>query len=389
MSESIITFFPVGNGGMTLLRLNDTKNTTILIDIDIRDTEASEDDICDVAQELRDRLLTDSDNRPYVDAFIFTHHHDDHILGFQSHFHTGSIEDYEKPEEEEEGKIIIRELWSTPCFWKRASENYPLSDDAKAFNKEMKRRVELFEEYQTIQPEGDRAIIVGEDPDGKTNSLGLITRKIDSVFTKINERNISSKFEGFILGPIKRKEDEEDDDFANKNRQSIILQLTIKESNYNHKILMAGDAECFVWETLWSIHKDSDHLDYDLLLNPHHCSWHSLSYDSQSNSDDPKVCEDAKRALSKSKSGARIIAQCKPIKNNNDDPPSKAAKDEYIEIVTDDNFYCTDEYPPKDRIPQPLEFNLPANGPQKKGIKEKSKLSVAALASTKESYPHG
>ena len=151
---------------------------------------------------------------------------------------------------------------------------------------------------------------------------------------------------------------------------------------------MTGDAECFVWETLWSLHKESDHLEYDLLVSPHHCSWHSLSYDSQSD-DEPQVCEDAKSALSQSKSGARIIAQCKPIKNNDNDPPSKAAKDEYVEIVTEDNFYCTDEYPPKDKIPKPLEFNLTSNGPQKKGIKEISKLSVAALASTKESYPHG
>ncbi len=387
MSDSIITFFPVGNGGMTLIRLNDSRETTILIDIDIRDIEASEDDICDVAQELRDRLQTDGD-RPYVDAFILTHHHDDHILGFEKHFHTGLIEDYEVPEEGEEVKIIIRELWSTPCFWKRASDNYPLSEDAKVFNKEMKRRVKLFGENQTIQPEGDRAIIVGEDPDGKTDNLGLITREIDSVFTKINERNISSKFEGFILGTIKQQENEADEDFDNKNRQNIILQLTVKEFNYNHQILMAGDAECFVWETLWSIHKESDHLAYDLLLNPHHCSWRALSYDSQSECDDPQVCEDAKSALSKSKFGARIIAQCKPIKNNDDDPPSKAAKDEYIGIVTKNNFYCTDEYP-KEKKPEPLEFNLTANGPQKKGIKEKSKLALAALASTRESFPHG
>jgi hypothetical protein len=388
MSDSIITFFPVGNGGMTLIRLNDSMKTTILIDIDIRDTEASENDICDVAQELRDRLPTDSNNRPYVDAFILTHRHDDHILGFEKQFHAGSIEDYEVPEEDEEGKIIIRELWSTPRFWKRASGNYPLSDDAKAFNKEMKRRVNLFEENQTIQPENDRAIIVGEDPDGKTDNLGLITRDIDSGFAKINERYISSKFEGFILGPIKQQEDEADEDFDQKNRQSIILQLTIKESNYNHKILMTGDAECFVWKTIWKLYKESDRLDYDLLLNPHHCSWHALSYDSQSECDDPQVCEDAKSALSQSISSARIIAQCKPIKNNDDDPPSKAAKDEYIGIVTENNFYCTDEYP-KEKNPEPLEFNLTANGPQKKGIKEKSKLSVAALASTKESYPHG
>lgn len=388
MSDSVITFFPVGNGGMTLIRLNDLSKTTILIDINIRDTSSSEDDICDVAQELNDRLPKDSKKRPYVDAFILTHHDNDHILGLKEHFHLGSLADYKEPEGDEIAKIVIRELWSTPRFWKQASANYSLSDDAKDFNKEMKRRVKLFEDNKYIQPEGERAIIVGRDPDGKTDGLDSIIREIGAAFLKINERNIGTKFEGFILGPVEQQNGEEDEDFENKNRQSIILQIKIKEAQYDHKLLMAGDAECLVWETLWGRYKDSDRLEYDLLLNPHHCSWHSLSYDSQSDDEDPQVCEASKKALNQTKAGARIIAQCKPIKDDNDDPPSKAAKDEYLTIVTEDCFYCTDEYP-TEKKPEPIEFNLTGDGPQKKGVKEKSKLSVAALATTKESYPHG
>ena len=392
MSNSVITFFPVGNGGMTLIRLNDglydSLKTTILIDINIRDVSSSEDDICDVAQELRDRLPIDSKKRPYVDAFILTHHDDDHISGFKENFHVGSLDDYKVPKDDETPKIVIRELWSTSRFCKQASDNYSLSDDAKEFNKEMRRRIKLFEDNQYIQPEGERAIIVGKYPDGKTDGIDLITRGIGTAFSKINERNIGTKFEGFILGPLEQQDNEQDEDFDEKNRQSIILQIIVKEKQYEHKILMAGDAECSVWEILWGCYNNSDRLKYDLLLTPHHCSWHSLSYDSQSEDDNPQVCEDAKSALSQSKSGARIVAQCKAIKDNDDDPPSKAAKDEYLTIVSESCFYCTDEYP-KEKNPEPIEFNLTGDGPQKKGIKEKSKLSVAALVSTKESYPHG
>ena len=392
MSNSVITFFPVGNGGMTLIRLNDglydSLKTTILIDINIRDVSSSEDDICDVAQELRDRLPIDSKKRPYVDAFILTHHDDDHISGFKENFHVGSLDDYKVPKDDETPKIVIRELWSTSRFCKQASDNYSLSDDAKEFNKEMRRRVKLFEDNQYIQPEGERAIIVGKYPDGKTDGIDLITRGIGTAFSKINERNIGTKFEGFILGPLEQQDNEQDEDFDEKNRQSIILQIIVIENQYEHKILMAGDAECSVWEILWGCYNNSDRLKYDLLLTPHHCSWHSLSYDSQSEDDNPQVCEDAKSALSQTKSGARIVAQCKAIKDNDDDPPSKAAKDEYLTIVSESCFYCTDEYP-KEKNPEPIEFNLTGDGPQKKGIKEKSKLSVAALVSTKESYPHG
>jgi len=388
MKDSIITFFPVSNGGMTLLRLNDVWNTSILIDINIRDTSSSEDDICDVSRELVDRLAVDSKKRPYVDAFILTHHHDDHILGFEDFFHLGSLSDYKAPTDDGIPKIVIRELWCTPRFWKQASTNYTLSDDAKAFNKEMKRRVKLFEDTKIIQPEGDRAIIVGKDSDGQTDKLNTIVREVGTAFSKINEHNISAKFEGFIMGPLEKQKDEPYEDFENKNRQSIIMQLNVKEALYTHQILISGDAECLVWETLWKLYQKSDRLDYDLLLNPHHCSWHSLSYDSQSEDPDPQICKDAKSALSKKKAGARIVAQCKPIKDDDDDPPSQAAKNEYLTIVSKECFYCTDEYP-NEKNPEPLEFNLTNAGPQKKGFKEKSKLSLAAIASTKESYPHG
>lgn len=388
MSDSIITFFPVSNGGMQLIRLNDNHKTTILKDINIRSLASTEADICDVAQELRDRLPTDSNKRPYLDVFILTHHHDDHVLGLKEHFHLGPLDDYVDPEEDELPKIIIKEMWCTPRFWKQASTNYALSDDAKAFNKEMRRRVKLFEDSNAIQAEGERAIIIGEDPDGKTDSLGTIVRKIGSSVSKVNERNISSKLEIFILGPISQQDDELDEDFDEKNRQSIVLQMNVKEGKYSNQILMTGDAECFVWEKLWEQYKDTDRLKYDLLSVPHHCSWHSLSYDSQSECDDPKINKNAKNALSQKCIGARIIAQCKPIKDDDSDPPSKAAKDEYLTIVPKNSFFCTDEFPKEDKA-EPLEFNLTCDGPQQKGVKEKSKLSVAALASTKESFPHG
>ena len=72
MANSTVTFFPVGekNGGMTLIKLNDSSKTNILIDCAIGDDSIA--DHCDVNQELRDRLPADSNGRPYVDAFILT-----------------------------------------------------------------------------------------------------------------------------------------------------------------------------------------------------------------------------------------------------------------------------------------------------------------------------
>lgn len=387
MAYSIVTFFPVGekNGGMTLIRLNDNNDTTILIDCSIGDDPIA--DHCDVNQELRDKLPPDSDDRPYVDAFILTHRHDDHLKGFTKHFHTGPLDDYK--DDEDEKKIVIRELWSSHNFWKPASKSYTLCGDAKAFNKEMKRRVELYKENKEIQAEGDRAIIVGKDPDGKTDGLENINYDIGDNFNKINNRLISLKLNGFILSPLERLEDEEDESFNDKNRQSIVMQLTVIQGDQLNKLLMAADAECLIWEALWDKYEDdTEKLEYDILYAPHHCSWHSLSYDSQSKDEDPEICDDAKSALSQSKVGAVIVSQSKVIKASDEDPPSVEAKEEYFGIVEEKQFYCTNEYPDKNK-PEPLEFNLTGDGPQKKGIKEKAKLAVAASASAKEAYPHG
>ena len=368
---------------MILIKLNDSFETHILVDCAIGEDSIA--DYCDVHQELVDRLPQDSDSRPYVDAFILTHRHDDHLTGFKKNFHLGSIENYD----DDESKIIIKELWSSHNFWKPSSSKYNLCEDAKAFNKEMKRRVKLFEENECIQSEGNRAIIIGKDPDGKTDGLGEINYDIDDNFEKINNRNISSKIEGIILSPIEQQENEEDDCFTDKNRQSIVIQLTVKQGTYDNKILLAADAECLVWETLWGKNKkDLDPLKYDILLAPHHCSWHSISYDSQSEDDDPKICENAEKALSQKENNAFIVSQSKIIKDADQDPPSEAAKERYVNIVGENQFICTNEHPDTKK-PEPLEFNLTGDGPQKKGVKEKSKLSKAALASTTVAYPHG
>lgn len=387
MAYSTITFFPVGenNGGMILIKLNDTKKTTILIDCSIGDELIA--DHCDVNQELRDRLPTDSNKRPYVDAFILTHRHDDHVKGFINHFHTGSLDEYD--DDEDEKKIVIKEMWSSHNFWKPSSAKYNLCENAKAFNKEMKRRVDLFKKNETIQSEGDRAIVIGKDPEGRTDNIADIYYDIGDTFTKINNTEISSKLKGFILSPIEQQEGEDDECFTDKNRQSIVMQLTVFQGEYSNNFMMAADAECLVWETLWKKYKnDTEKLKYDVLSAPHHCSWHSLSYDSQSECEDPKTCKDAKKSLSQNKDGAFIVSQSKIIKDSDSDPPSQAAKGEYLGIVCEDHFICTNEHP-DEKKPEPIEFNLTSDGPQKKGIKEKPKMAVAASASVKEAYPHG
>ncbi len=100
-----IEYFRVDNGDMTLITFDSGK--TVLIDCHIRKVADDEDeDTPDVAAQLKDRLKKDDDGRRYVDAMLNSHPDKDHICGLKTHFHLGSLNDYEK----DGGKIVIREI---------------------------------------------------------------------------------------------------------------------------------------------------------------------------------------------------------------------------------------------------------------------------------------
>lgn len=52
----------------------------------------------------------------------------------------GDLDDWS----ESDDKIVIREMWSSPIGFRRASKTLTLCDDAKAWSREAKRRVALY-----------------------------------------------------------------------------------------------------------------------------------------------------------------------------------------------------------------------------------------------------
>ena len=75
-----LSFFPVGNGDMTLVETEG--GYRILIDMNIRAAaDDPDDDTPNVAKELRDRLTRDSQGRLYVDALLVSHPDEDHCRG--------------------------------------------------------------------------------------------------------------------------------------------------------------------------------------------------------------------------------------------------------------------------------------------------------------------
>lgn len=386
-----VTFFPVGNGDMTLITLFD--ETNILIDVNIRSAaDNPDDDTCDVASELRKRIKTDDKGQPYVDVFVLSHPDKDHCTGLQNHFHLGKPEDYvDEPPEGEEKKIFVREIWSSPMVFRRASKNHTLTPDAKAFNTEAKRRVKLYKEkYGVGITDGDRILIIGEDEDPeKTKGLEGILIKEGQTFRYINGKYSNAAWMR-VLGPFP-KQDEEEEKSLVKNHSSVIIQYHIaSDADPAHSeacaFLSGGDAEVAIWKKLWQKHQyNPDYLKYDLLLAPHHCSWHVLSFDSRKDCKDPKVDEEAKKALSQTNEGAIIVSSSKAIKDDDSDPPSYAAKQEYLTISK--NFKCTGEYP-NETSHEPMEFIIAADGPQAPG-KKKSSVEASGISIASSSLYHG
>lgn len=360
-----ITFFPVDNGDMTLISLGDKGETTILIDCNIRGAaDDPNDKTRDVAKDLRERLKRDSKGRPYVDAFLLSHPDQDHCRGIQTHFYLGSSAKYADDEKaDNEKRIVINEMWSSPMVFRRASAEHKLCPDALAFKKEAKRRVALAREKDcTGIDSGDRVLILGEDEDGKTDDILEIVVKVDTDLIKVNGTE-SKVFKGRLLAPLPTTEEDEEE-MLRKNHSSVVLNLELADDASRKTVknfLTGGDAEVLIWEKLWAKHKKSPAaLTYDLLQTPHHCSWHSLSYDSRSDlGDKAKVSADAKSALSQIREGGRIISSSCSIKDDDCDPPSHAAKTEYegIAKTAKGEFLCTAEYP-EASSPAPMEFTI-------------------------------
>ncbi len=253
-------------------------------------------------------------------------------------------------------------------MFRRASKTHTLSDDAKVFNTEARRRIQLNRDKNFAVGNGDRIQIMGEDIDGKTDDLTSIVRKVDTRFSTINGKS-SAFFSAFLFRPpCDAQDDEEEEECLVKNQSSVILNITLAadaQTPDGAKFLTGGDAEVFIWNRQWQRHEtEADVLEYDIMQAPHHCSWHSLSYDSWSDyGEKAKLDADARKALSQTRDGAVIVASCKPIADDDSDPPCIRAKREYVAIVDEakGEFYCTGEYPSEKSL-EPLCFHRHRSG---------------------------
>lgn len=384
MSSQII-FYPVGNGDMTLIKVNDQRKTTILIDMNIRQESLNDgSDYYDVLSDLKNHLRNE-DGVFHLDAFLQTHPDEDHLRGITKHFHLGCPENYSK----KSGKIIIGEIWSSPLVFGRYREE--LCEEAQKFSTEARRRANLFKS-SGVAGEGNRIRVIGEYDDNKLHGIEPITSNSGQSFNSVNGQE-SHMVKMNVLAPLKSIDDD-DNAKLSKNKSSTIIQFEIAGLNgapKNNLFMSGGDAEVEIWERLWAEYQnDTSKLKYHILLSPHHCSWRSLSNDSESDEENPKVSQKALNALSQAERRANIIASSKEIKQDDDTPPSYLAQKEYEKIADSVNgqFRCT-ATDSKQAPPEPIIMNLTPQGIQESDrVSKRSALSVG-IAATSAPRRHG
>jgi hypothetical protein len=298
-------------------------------------------------------LRRDDAKRAHIDTFILTHPDQDHCRGFEDIFYTGDPSEFNESDRRN-GLIIIDELWFAPRIFSSFEDN--LSDSAEAFKEEAGRRMDLYKDTDSNRENaGNRLRIVGYSDSDELKGLNGIITVPGNYVDKINNKRMMD-FSFFIHAPFKIDTDSEE---IERNETCIVLQARFDVDGEKNACLamFGGDAGFKTWETILKRSK-IETLQWDIFLAPHHCSWKFFG-----ESHDAGVAESSKTMLDKKQSGAIIIASCKPVKNDDDNPPDYAAAKLYRNQVGVERFFVTSEY--YNREKRPLIFELTRNGPAK------------------------
>jgi hypothetical protein len=394
---SQIKYYPVDNGDHSLITVDENNVVTnIMVDCNIRETCKGDNDPTqfdvkrDLMATLKKRKINDVEGATYTDIFILTHGDDDHLHGFEKNFYQGDPKNYKKKNKDDE-EVFIDVLWFSPMVMGTAT-----NDDERCFNKEAKRRIQLHRDKSKDKDlPGNRIVIIGNDANENLSGLDLVRRCPGDVVKRFNDRDLTT-FSVFIHSPYQQQLTDEEVD---KNRVSIVFQARFKSTatstDFCTLAMFGGDSDHHAWKII--LEKTKKHgndtkekaLTWDLFLAPHHCSW--SFFNDTPHEDNPEPVKTSLAILDCKRGVAKIIASCKEIKNNKDNPPHYKAKEQYVKKVKDENFLNTATANKNGKTPQPIIFEITTQGPMKPKKQEGSASAAggAGLAAINKPSAYG
>jgi hypothetical protein len=341
--------FSCGCGDSVLLEAH---SKVVLTDIHYRKTRAQDDadgDVPDFAPDIRKAC-----SNHHLDVFVSTHPDKDHVLGFCEVFHCGDPSLWDSDPDDGDPKIIVDEIWCTPYG---VAPNYT-TDQSKPLMDEIARRERL-----QGTAAGDRAGNRLKVMDTGSHSTGSIADGFDwrLLAPSPSEAEVDEAPEGCPPN--------------SSNKTSLVIQWSIKRLWGTNRILLCGDATVEVLERLErEVHrKNPDHLEWHILVAPHHCSRRSIGRVTIGGCRDGEFEESAEAmtTLSEQLGNGYVVASSRRVVRGGETPPSYHAKLRYLRIlaregVVDDavcaRFKCTGGNAEKDK-PANVVFNLSASGP--------------------------
>ena len=364
-----IAFYPVGNGDTSQIILENGKR--VLFDFrHIKKTEDGEGPEINLKNRLTDELS--KAKKKSFDVVVFTHGDKDHIENSTEFFELLHADKYQG-----KGRIKIDELWVPAAMILEIATNDEQSDEFVIWRQEARYRLK----------EG-RGIRVFSKPEKlkdwlKENGLTLESRRslitdagqIVPGFT-LDEDGV----EFFCHSPfIKHVDDSEE----LRNEAALIFNVRFKAGDNTFDYLAIGDSK---WDILEDIvqktknHKNGDRLKWDLLNNPHHCSYLALSDEKGETETSPKPL--VKELLELGKEGSYIVSSCDPIEDTKKareqkQPPHIQAKkcyEKYLKKVNGAKVLVTMEEPDTSK-PKPIIFTI-----DKDGITREFKAYTSAAA---------
>lgn len=266
-----VTFYPVGNGDTSLIKLDNNK--MILMDYyqkdNAQDTSTPE---CDIATELKKELR--EAKKSSFDVVAFTHADDDHIRGSTEFFYLKHEKQYQSDD-----RVVIDELWVPAAMLLESAGRDEQNKEHVTWRDEARYRLK-----------NKQGIKVFSKPDELVNLIekkwGMNIDEFDDFI--LDAGSIVDTFslnrdgvEFFVHSPFVWNCEESGKKVKQiRNQAALVFNVRFKVGGEEFNYLAVGDSEAHVMESIYNLsekHGNKDRLKWDLFNIPHHCSYLALA----------------------------------------------------------------------------------------------------------------
>ena len=359
-----VRFFPIGNADTCVI---DADGRKFVFDFAAPKPQGGDDRRIDLAETLRAELK--KEKRTRLDVVSFSHLDTDHFAGASEFFYLEHAKKYQG-----KGRIRIKEMWVPAAAileskWDQSTEGRIVQEEARHRLKEGKgirviSKPEVLNDWLRKQ---------GIDP--KTRSESIVGAGSLMPGYRVQRAGI----EFFVHAPFSDQRDESEVD---RNGESTVFHVTIKDGPGDVRLLLTGDTPYDVLARIvetseWA--ENEERLEWDIIKVPHHSSYSSLGPKKGKKVTNP--VPSVRRLYEEyGEDGGVIVSPSKVIPSTDEiQPPHKQAAVYYKSVAKKlgGKFVVTMEHPSK-KDPKPLGLKVSGMG-QGVAIERSAPFSTAAV----------